>query len=135
MAYPVAQMSADNGFPFVNVVNTKQVVNWTGIVIPASIIIASANPIYVPLQNTIWLLACRSVLSFAIVCDNFSAELQVELSVDGGTTFLQAFTFPISGEGIIDPVSDFPLSGSAGRFTLLCANGTTSSGWLEVRAF
>jgi hypothetical protein len=135
MAYPVLLTSGDNGLPFVNVVNSKQRVAWSGEANNSGDVIGVAAPVFLGTTNRIWPIGNRSVLAFCIVKDSFSGALNVELSVDGGTTFLQAFTFPLSGEGIPDSYSDFPLCGSAARFTLIASVAFNSSGWLEIRSF
>lgn len=139
MAYPVLYNSGDNGHPFVNVVNSRQRVNWQAEVLagPGTFtigVLGSPNT-FGGTTNQTWLIMNRSVLSFAIVFDQFSMALNVDLSVNGGATWLEAFTFPIGGEGILDPMVDFPLTGSAARFRLVTNVGGTTSGWLELRSF
>jgi hypothetical protein len=135
MVYPAGTGSNDTGLPRVEVFNSKQTVAWSGVAVAANLQIGVKAPINVVTAKT-FLIASRSILSFCIVKDQFSGALGVELSPDGGFTFFESFTFPLSGEGILDSLSDFPLCASAARFTLMLGSvGYITSGWLELRSF
>lgn len=124
----------DTGQFRVEAFRNRRSVSWDALAIVPPQQIAVKPVITDALTSKIWLIATNSVLSFCITSDGFSGALVVELSVNGGFGWFQAYTFPLSGEGIMDPYSDFPLAGHCARFTLFANAGFNSSGWLEVRS-
>lgn len=83
-----------------------------------------------------WLLGAFNVLSFAVIKDQVSGAIRVDIDPGGGT-FYQAFVFPLTGENVVDTLTGFEIGGLAARFTFV--NGlvgiTNATGWIQLRSW